>query len=173
MQTLSETQQTILNLITDRVEFDGKQQELAARHEELSEEHGGAAGVAVLEQALGGRAAQVGRAQEVGKARLVPAPYCRRAQLPDHPQVRRVEGSNLDAHVDKGVVDELGLDSDLMARDQRSPLAELDGESLEPLVVCGGSAAVGHLSVAVEQAPNACPRVDVDAKVLHVFLRSG
>ena len=72
-----------------------------------------------------------------------------------------------------GRVVHVDLRADLVSGDDGLISAKPTGQGLERFVVGGDPAAIGLFAVFVEQTPDTCKRVDVDAKVLHVFLRSG
>lgn len=84
-----------------------------------------------------------------------------------------VERLYLHTGVGEGVEDEVGLSADLLTCDEFAARTQRGGEFFESLE-CGVRAAGGDwFTVLIKQTPDACGGMDVDAKVVHVFLPSG
>ena len=73
----------------------------------------------------------------------------------------------------EGVVDEVGLSADFLAGEQLVTGAQVGGETAERGESSVGAARRQLLASLVQQAPDACRRMNVDAKVVHVLLAFG
>src|SRR5690606_41432323 len=71
------------------------------------------------------------------------------------------------------VVHEVDLSADLMASEEFVGLTEPLSQFVQGRMGGRGAATIELLTRLIEQTPDTCGGVDGDAKVLHVFLRSG